>query len=112
MPINGNKIAFTQENIQNSPDEAGVYVLYIGGHLVYYGSTEKSIQSRLLGHQSGREGECTSSATIYGCELSLNPLRRERELLVEYKRAYGVLPHCNGNLSQETPNTQRSGNSF
>jgi len=98
MPVNGDKVTFTQRNVENAPDESGVYVLYVGGHLIYYGSTEKSIRSRLLDHLSGREDKCTSVATVYGCEISLNPLRRERELLVEYKTAYGVLPHCNSKL--------------
>jgi excinuclease UvrABC nuclease subunit len=96
MPVNGNRIAFLQANIDNAPDEPGVYVLYVGGHLIYYGSTEKSIRSRLSDHLSGREGNCTAVSTVYGCEISLNPLRRERELLAEYKTAYGLVPHCNG----------------
>lgn len=99
MPVNGNKVAFHQANIENAPDEPGVYVLYVGGHLVYYGSTEKSIRSRLIDHLQGRGGECTAAATVYGCEISLQPLKRERELLIEYKSAYGVLPHCNGKMS-------------
>ena len=99
MPINGNKLAFLRDNIENSPDEPGVYVLYVGGHLVYYGSTETSIRSSLKAHLSGRGGKCTAAATVYGCEISLNPLKRERELLIEYKSAYGVLPHCNGKMS-------------
>ncbi|MBC8338078.1 MAG: hypothetical protein ISR51_01705 [Rhodospirillales bacterium] len=99
MPVNGNRVAFNRDNVIHAPDEPGVYVLYVGGHLIYYGSTEKSIRSRLLDHLSGREGECTSVATVYGCEVSLNPLKRERELLIEYKTAYGVLPHCNPRLT-------------
>lgn len=99
MPINGNKVAFLEANIENAPDEPGVYVLYVGGHLVYYGSTEKSIRSCLGDHLAGRRGECTAAATVYGCEISLKPLKRERELLIEYKSAYGVMPHCNGKMS-------------
>ncbi len=98
MPIHGNRLAFTQANIENAPDEPGVYVLYIGGHLVYYGSTSMSIRSRLLDHLSGREGECTAAATVYGCEVTLRPDKREHELLSEYKTAYGVRPHCNGKM--------------
>ncbi|NQV83067.1 MAG: GIY-YIG nuclease family protein [Rhodospirillales bacterium] len=98
MPVNGNKLAFAKVNVENAPDEPGVYVLYVGGHLIYYGSTEKSIRSRLQDHLAGREGKCTTVATVYGSEVSLNPLRRERELLIEYKSAYGVLPHCNNKM--------------
>ena len=58
MPINGDKVTFSQRNVEIAPDESGVYVLYVGGHLIYYGSTEKSIRSRLLDHLSGREGRC------------------------------------------------------
>ena len=98
MSIHRNRLAFTQANIEYAPDKPGVYVLYIGGHLVYYGSTSMSIRSRLLGHLSGDDGECTAAATVYGCEVTLRPPKRERELLSEYKTAYGVLPHCNGKM--------------
>ena len=98
MPVNGNKLALTRKNIENAPDEPGVYALYVGGHMIYYGSAENSIQSSLLAHMSGGEGDCTAVANVYSCELALNPVSRQKELLKEYKRAYGVLPHCNSKL--------------
>lgn len=101
MPIIGNRLAFTQENIEHAPDEPGVYVLYMDAHLVYYGSTELSVRSHLLDHLSGNNGKCTAAATVYGCEVVLKPAQRERDLLKEYKTAYGSLPLCNGIMAQE-----------
>ena len=107
MPIIGNRLAFTQANIENAPDEPGVYVLYIGGHLVYYGSTETSIRSHLLSHLLGHEGKCTAAATVYGCEIVFKPPKRERELLKEYKTAYGSLPLCNATMSKESKSSDQ-----
>ena len=95
MPVNGNKLQFTETNVNLSPDKPGVYVLYVKGHLIYYGSSEKSIRSRLQDHFSGREGDCTKAANVYSCEVSLKPLKREQELILEYRTAFGVLPLCN-----------------
>ncbi|MBT3306720.1 MAG: hypothetical protein HN377_09580 [Alphaproteobacteria bacterium] len=95
MPIIGNKLAFTRKNIDNAPDEPGVYALYVGGHLIYYGQSKTSIRRDLRDHLAGGMGECTAIATIYDRELALKPPTRQRDLLDEYKRAYGVLPHCN-----------------
>ena len=95
MPINGSKFQFTETNINLSPDQPGVYVLYVEGHLIYYGSSEKSIRSRLHDHISGREGDCTKVTDVFGCEVSSKPLQREQELILEYKAAFSVLPLCN-----------------
>ena len=56
MPVNGGKLQFTETNVNLSPDKPGVYVLYVDGHLIYYGSSEKSVRSRLQDHLAGREG--------------------------------------------------------
>jgi len=95
MPIDGNKLQFTETNVNLSPDKPGVYVLYVQGHLIYYGSSEKSIRSRLQDHFSGREGDCTRATNVFGFEVSSTPLKREQALILEYKTAFGVLPLCN-----------------
>ena len=64
MPVNGSKLQFTETNVNLSPDKPGVYVLYVDGHLIYYGSSEKSIRSRLQDHLAGREGQCTQVTDV------------------------------------------------
>ena len=95
MPVNGSKLQFTETNVNLSPDKPGVYVLYVDGHLIYYGSSEKSIRSRLQDHLAGREGQCTQVTDEFGFEIDLKPLKREQELILEYRSAFGVLPLCN-----------------
>ena len=95
MPVNGSKLQFTETNVNLSPDKPGVYVLYVDGHLIYYGSSEKSIRSRLQDHLAGREGQCTQVTDVFGFEIALKPLKREQELILEYRSAFGVLPLCN-----------------
>ncbi|NQV84603.1 MAG: hypothetical protein HQ494_12375 [Rhodospirillales bacterium] len=99
MPIIGKKIPLTPKNVENAPDEPGVYALYIGGHLVYYGYAETSIRDDLRDHRSGGKSKCTAAATIYDCEICLRPPNRQRDLLAEYKKAYGILPLCNGKMA-------------
>jgi len=89
------KYAFTQRNVDQSPDEPGVYALFDGDELIYYGSSETSIRVRLQRHLAGQEGACTASATFFACEPCSNPVQREAALLAEYKRAHGKLPRCN-----------------
>lgn len=66
MPIVGDRYAFTKENVDKSPDEKGVYALYDGDVLIYYGRASGdsvTIRTRLQSHQRGDEGRCTQSAT-------------------------------------------------
>lgn len=96
MPINGKRWAFTKPSVDNAIDAPGVYGLYdANGNCIYYGSSETSIRTRLQRHQSGAEGPCTQSASSYNEEACSSPVAIERQLLLEYKRTYGVLPRCN-----------------
>ncbi len=99
MPIGGTTYAFSQENIDNAPDQAGVYALYDEGTLIYIGRATGgtvTIRSRLRDHKAGREGPCTKSATHCKREVTTSPVKREEELLEEYKRTHnGKLPRCN-----------------
>jgi excinuclease UvrABC nuclease subunit len=95
MPLTGNRYAFTKENVDNSPDQPGVYELLDGSQTIYYGSAMRSIRTRLQRHYNGDEGRCTQNATDYRREVCSNPREREAELLREYLRLYKRLPRCN-----------------
>lgn len=99
MPITNPKYPFTIENVNDhASDLPGVYGLNMGNETIYYGSSERSVQSRLLDHLAGREGPCTQSASEFASELFYQPLVREAELLKEHVATYGELPRCNNVL--------------
>lgn len=97
MPILGDKYPFTQENVDKSPTDDGVYALYEENVTIYIGRGDgtNGIRARLQAHKRGDEGKCTQGASHYRREVCNNPVTRERELLQEYKDANGVLPRCN-----------------
>lgn len=96
MAMNDYRATFNDLMINTAPDEPGVYALYDNGTCIYYGSSTRSIRSRLKDHRSGAEGRCTQSATHFNYEVnSTDPVARERELILENKRIYGRLPRCN-----------------
>lgn len=98
MPINGDKYAFTEENVNRSPEEHGVYALFDGDTIIYYGRASGdnvTIRSRLQCHLRGDEGSCTQKATHYRREATSRPVSRESELLKEFEDTYGRLPRCN-----------------
>ena len=98
MTIAADKIQFTDANIKEAPAEAGVYVLYEGETIIYFGRAQGgdvTIRSRLEDHEAGREGPCTKNATAFKVEMTSSAVEREKELLEEYKNAHGSLPRCN-----------------
>jgi hypothetical protein len=98
MPISGDRYAFTEKNVNNAPDEHGVYALYDGDILIYYGRASGdgvTICSRLQSHFRGDEGPCTQGATHYRREMTESPKHREKELLDEFAARFGRLPRCN-----------------
>lgn len=97
MAISGDKYPFTQENVDKSPTSAGVYALYDGDVTIYIGKGDgtNGIRARLQAHKRGDEGSCTKGASHYRREVCSDPTSRERELLLEYRRAHGELPRCN-----------------
>ena len=95
MPVQGDLYPFSQGNVDKSPDSPGVYALYDGDALIYYGSSTRSIRDRLNRHIDGKEGPCTQGATNYRREICDNGLARERELLEAFKAHNGALPRCN-----------------
>lgn len=103
MPIKNGKYKFTKDNVNKAPDKAGVYALYDGNETIYYGRAkggDVTIRTRLQNHKAGKDGSCTKKATHYGREAILSPVKRENELLEEYKNTHnGKLPRCNERVS-------------
>ena len=97
MALSDDRYPFTQENIDISPTDDGVYALYAENLTIYIGKGDgvNGIRARLQAHKRGDEGKCTQVASHYRREVCENPNSRERELLQEYKDANGKLPRCN-----------------
>ena len=97
MAISGDKYAFTQENVDKSPTDEGVYALYDGNEVIYIGKGDgvNGIRARLQAHKRGDEGKCTQEASHYRREVCSNSQSRERAELQEYQRNNGRLPRCN-----------------
>ena len=74
--------------LQGAPEEPGVYSLWDGEELVFYGHANM-IRTSLLEHLD------TTRATHYSWEVCADPISREAELLREYARAYGRPPRDN-----------------
>jgi hypothetical protein len=83
---------FSQVVVAGAPAEPGVYTLWQGDEVIYYGRAqgEATIRSRLLEHLEAAVG-----ATHYGWEISREPAARESELLQQYRQAFGRLPRLN-----------------
>lgn len=99
MPIGGTKYSFTRQNVDLSPDKHGVYALYDGDELIYYGRAQGrgvTIRSRLQRHRNGDEGHCTQRASHYRREETERADEREAELLAEFRKLNrGKQPRCN-----------------
>jgi len=82
---------FARTVIAGAPDAAGVFTLWDGEEVVYYGRAD-SIRAAL------REFLLRSpnSASSYSWEVCGTPAQREAELLREHERAYGAPPRLNG----------------
>lgn len=79
---------FARIVVQGAPEMAGVYALWDGDELVYYGRAA-AIRSSLLAHLE------RTRATHYSWEVCADPALREAELLREYQRAHGRPPRDN-----------------
>ena len=84
---------FTGVVIAGAPEDQGVYALWDGEELIYYG--RGSIRARLLEHFHGRVDALTRRATHYGWEMCKDPAAREAELLAEHQRLFGRPPRLN-----------------
>ncbi len=95
MPIQPNASGpFTESAINQVLNLSGVYALYRGNELTYYGKSV-TVRDRLQEHRRGEDGYCTKTSTRFAVEYTTAPTARERSLLQEFKRAYGRLPRCN-----------------
>jgi len=97
MPIASPRYAFTATMVSGAPPDPGVFALWEGEELIYYGRAH-NIQSQLQAHHA-RADACTARATHYGWEISGNPPMREAGLLREYQHAHGRLPRCNAGMA-------------
>ncbi len=89
---------FTARLVAGAPEEAGVYALWQDGEIIYIGHAQGrdvTIRSQLVDHFTGTLSPCTRRATHYSWEISLQPARREDELLREYQLRNARLPRCN-----------------
>lgn len=87
---------FTRIALLGAPADGGVYALWDGDELVYYGRATggtASIRARLLEHFEGRLP--ATSATHCSWELCADPAAREAELLAEHLRVFGRPPRFN-----------------
>ena len=96
MPVSGNLYRFDGEDIARVPAGMGVYSLHKAGETIYIGKAEGGggIRGRLQYHLLGKNA-CTKQATGYRCEYNIDPVAKEKELLLEYRLAHGRLPLCN-----------------
>ena len=71
MAISGKEYPFTQENVDQSPTDDGVYALYDEGVTIYIGKGDgtNGIRARLQAHKRGDEGKCTQGASHYLCQV-------------------------------------------
>ena len=82
--------------LAGAPDEPGVYALWLGEELIYYGKASGgnagrvTIRSRLMEHFQNQV-----DVTHYSWEISREPAQREHELLREYRETFGRLPRMN-----------------
>ena len=95
-PEPSQRYKFTRTVLQGAPEEAGVYALWDGDELIYYGRAVgrnegpgATIRSCLLAHLE------RTRATHYSWEVCADPATREAELLRDYRRLYGRAPRDN-----------------
>jgi hypothetical protein len=88
----GRRYRFNRVVISGAPLEPGVYTLWQGEEVIYYGRAQgaATLRSRLMEHLHAGAG-----ATHYSWEISREPAARESELLQQYRRAFGRLPRLN-----------------
>ena len=93
MSITSSSLPFTQSLVAAAPEAPGVFALWQGGGIVYYGRTgtirialDEQLRARAL-----------SAQRVSGCswEIAADPERRHGELLKEYAAAHHALPLWN-----------------
>ena len=98
-PAPERRYRFARLVLLGAPDEAGVYSLFDGEEIIYYGRASgapgATIRARLLDHFHGRIDAGTSRATHYSWEVCADPVAREADLLREFRALFGRAPRCN-----------------
>ena len=96
-PEPSQRYKFSRTVLLGAPEESGVYALWDGDELVYYGragrGTQATIRACLLTHLE------RTRATHYSWEVCADPATREAELLREYEQLYGRPPRDNAAVS-------------
>jgi len=93
MSITSASIPFTESLIANAPQAPGVFALWAGGGIVYYGramtiriALDEQLRARML-----------SGERVSGCswEVAADPEQRQRELMLGYMAAHQRMPLWN-----------------
>lgn len=99
MIIAARRWSFTPTVISGAPETSGVFALFEGERLVYYGSTVPggTLRSALSQHlrRAQAEDAPTHDVTHYSWEIVSMPELRELELLREFYERHGRVPRCN-----------------
>jgi hypothetical protein len=91
-------IAFTEMNIKRAPTTSGIYTLYRGDEVIYYGHAsggKMTIQSRLKDHIAGRDSPCTRGAMSFSWEACPDPEARGTALVGAFEQLHSRVPRCN-----------------
>ena len=91
-------ISFTAANIARAPVMRGIYVLYQGKEIIYFGRADSSVRGMLQSHARGDHGPDTQVATHFGAEATMHHIVREQQLLSAYKLLRKRIPRCNETL--------------
>jgi hypothetical protein len=93
MSITSTSLPFTESLIAAAPQAAGVFALWEGGGIVYYGKAS-TIRQALGEHYQVRS---MGAQHVSGCswEVAADPERRYSELLRQYAAAHRSLPLWN-----------------
>lgn len=99
MPIAGEPFAFETRHVKAAPDAPGVYALYVGRKLVYFGIAEESLRHELM-EQMVSQSAVASDETVSGFVVEVLPHVYEaedrfRELLFEFNTLHGHMPERN-----------------
>ena len=99
MPITARRWSFTPTVVSGAPETSGVFALYEGERLVYYGATVPggTLRGALVEHlrRARPEESATREVTHYAWEIVSMPELRELDLLREFHEAHGRVPRCN-----------------
>jgi hypothetical protein len=93
MSITSSSLPFTPSLVAAAPEAPGVFALWQGGGIVYYG---RSATIRIALDEQLR-ARSLSAQRVTGCswEVVPDPERRQGELLREYAAAHHALPLWN-----------------